>query len=169
DLLRILDDLDLALEHALRGAIENALVDLPAVILRDEVTGDRRRVGMLLTANEIGAVQDAVGIAALKPRLQLIARELRAGGQRKILINCAGGEIDIGIGEVESGVALALVFVMVEPRALAKLHIGDGVGEIGMAVNADMLLKQRDPAACAKADDVPHMAGIVARSRQARA
>src|SRR5690606_28753391 len=79
DLLRILDDLDLALEHALRGAVENALVDLPAVILRDEVTGDRRRVGMLLTANEIGAVQDAVGIAALKPRLQLIARELRAG------------------------------------------------------------------------------------------
>ena len=81
-LLRVDADDDAAVEHGLRLAGQDALVQLVAGAMRHGVVERRVRIEQALAVGQVDAVHRAVRAFTLQPDADVVTHDLRAGGKR---------------------------------------------------------------------------------------
>ena len=74
---------DLAVEHAVRPSVEHALVQLAAEAVRLRVDDLRLVIGVLVVLDHVQAVQRRAGAFAVERRVDVGARQRRAGRERE--------------------------------------------------------------------------------------
>ena len=157
-LLRVLPDDDLAVEHRARRAAQDALVDLVAAAVRLRVVDRRVVVDQPVAVGEIEAVERAVAAFTVEEGGRVVADELAAERERVRREARAARGVHVQAGDVERLERLLLDLVVIDAGVLADEHLGDGVGEVGLARGADVALdeprlavRRPRPGACADA------------------
>ena len=143
-LLRVVPDDDPAVEHRLRLAGEDALVELVAGAVRHRVIDRGVVVDQLLAVGEIHAVHRAVGAFALQRNADVVTLDPRAGRERVRFEHALGRDVGLDVGEVERAFRFTLIRIQRDVRAVADHHFRDRVVEVLRTRSPDERLRHAD-------------------------
>ncbi len=152
-LLRVRVHEDLAVEHRVRGAADDALVKLAAHPVRLPVIDRRVRVGKLALADHREPVDRAARALRRLRDGEVVARKARPKRDAHRVEARPGGERHRGVADVERLAALALHANVIDARVLGERDLRHRVGEIRAVVQRDEVLDDRCSAAAAGDDE----------------
>ena len=121
---------DAALEDAFRVVVENAPVGFPAGAVRRGMVDEGDIVELLAAASEIGTVETGRRAAFLEFDGNLAARHGGPGRQHETFEVGAGGNFNLGRGDVNRIPGVILQPVVMEPGSGSKHDLLDKIGEI---------------------------------------
>src|SRR5260221_14544915 len=96
--------------------------------------------------------------------MNVVARQIGAGGNRVKNIVGRATETRIKPGDVERGQVLILQFAMFDYRVLATNKLGDSIRETTVGAGADMIFEQRQPATLISHDQIARERGRIGLS-----
>ena len=129
-LLGVFADKNLAVEDAVRSAIEDTLVEFMARAIRLGVIDDGEVIEVLLAVREVEAVDSRFSVLAVEADADLVAHQGAAEREvvrRKVAL---GRLHDLCIGDVIRGSAFLLHLHVIDDGAFRERDLGDGVGEV---------------------------------------
>src|SRR4051812_35669397 len=136
-------DVNLAVEHAVRTAVEDALVNFVARAVWSDVLDARLIVDVLRTTGKVQNVERAGRGIAVERSVNVGARERATDGERERVELAVAFLARLDRSDVECVLALALELVVIEMRAFANHDLGDGVGEVRSIAQRDVALDHR--------------------------
>ena len=169
-LLRVGPHDDLALEHAARAAVQNALEQLAAFAAGHRVIHDQRRVDMVGAASEEAAGDIELRALAGERRKHLIARQPRPCGQLKRTIGGRLADLHRPSGEMRGLAGIGDAFDVCD---LGTFGDGDVRARIDLSLRRrpgerDMRLDQRELRAGFHGDDIARRDRLGPRRRSAQ-
>src|ERR1039458_2510634 len=157
--LGFLADKDFAVEHAVGAAGQNAVVEFVAFATGLGVVHHGVVIGQLLAPDQVKAVENAVAIFALENRFNLMAGQVRAGGDGVRSPMAALALLRLNGGDVNGVLVLLLNLAVVQPGLRADHQLGHGVGEMGSVGKAEVSFQSLHLAARPGHNQVADMGG----------
>ena len=136
--LGVLADKDFAVEDAVGAPGEDAVVEFVAFATGVGVIHHGVVIGQLVAPDQVEAVENAGAVFTVEKGLNLVAGQVRAGGDGMGSPMAARALLGMHGGEVDGALVLFLNFAVVHAGFRAENQFGDGVSEMGRVGEADV-------------------------------